>query len=116
MEEFPDVANYLRSLSQTSATTALPAGTASHPQPSQHLQNVASETLTSSLMQTVGDIMARAEAEGRDPDEELRQAVSRTVLDGVLTGYEMSEGTGEERTRESDADPSPKRSRTNGSG
>lgn len=33
--------------------------------------------------------MQRAEAEGRDPDEELRQAVGRTVLAGMLTGYGM---------------------------
>lgn len=39
--------------------------------------------------------MERADAEGRDPDEELRQVVGRTVLDGVITGYglgTMNEG------------------------
>jgi uncharacterized protein len=34
--------------------------------------------------------MQRSESEGRDPEEELRQVVSRTVLEGVATGYEMS--------------------------
>ena len=33
--------------------------------------------------------MERAEAEGRDPEEELRQVVGRTVLEGVITGYGM---------------------------
>ena len=33
--------------------------------------------------------MERAEAEGRDPEEELRQVVGRTVLEGVSTGYGM---------------------------
>lgn len=34
--------------------------------------------------------MEQAQTEGRDPEEELRQVVSRTVLEGVLTGFEMS--------------------------
>ena len=38
--------------------------------------------------------MARAEAEGREPDEdELRAAVSRTVLEGVVQGFDMSEAS-----------------------
>lgn len=41
-------------------------------------------------MQSVQDIMQRAEAEGRNPDAELRDVVGRTVLEGVLTGYEMT--------------------------
>jgi hypothetical protein len=41
-------------------------------------------------MSSVEEIMQRAEAEGRDPEEELRQIVSRTVLEGVVTGYAMS--------------------------
>jgi len=43
------------------------------------------------LMASVHEIMQRAEAEGRDPDNELRQLVERTVLEGVVTGFEMSE-------------------------
>lgn len=60
-------------------------------------------------MQSVHDIMQRAEAEGRDPDEELRAVVGRTVLEGVVTGYEMTTD-GEDR-REDNANGS-KRSRT----
>jgi uncharacterized protein len=41
-------------------------------------------------MSSVQEIMERAQAEGRDPEEELRQVVSRTVFEGVLTGFEMS--------------------------
>ena len=40
-------------------------------------------------MQSVHDIMERAEAEGRDPDPELRAVVGGTVLEGIVTGYEM---------------------------
>jgi uncharacterized protein len=49
-------------------------------------------------MNSVQDIMDRAEREGRDPEEELRTAVSRTVLEGVATGYEMSEDSIEAST------------------
>lgn len=41
-------------------------------------------------MQSVHDIMERAEAEGQDPDQELRAVVGRTVLEGIVTGYEMN--------------------------
>ena len=74
--------------------------------PSQHSQDAASEQLTSSLMSSVQQIMERAQAEGRDPEEELRQVVSRTVFEGVRTGFEMSTDT-------SSKDDSPsKRQRT----
>lgn len=86
-EDFPDVAVFLRSqlTEQPVAPSEIPIS-----RPSQHQQDVASETLTLALMQSVQDIMRRAETDGTNPDEELRQAVSRAVLEGVLTGYEMS--------------------------
>lgn len=94
-EEFPQVANYLRSVTNTQPirvnTNAPPRA---RQRPSQHQQNIASDELTSSLIQSVQNIMERAEAEGRDPDEELRQVVGRTVLEGVLTGYEMATDEG----------------------
>lgn len=65
-------------------------------------------------MATVQDIMERAEREGTDPDEELRAAVGRTVLEGVVTGYEMTEDTDDRR----EGSPQPngvKRPRINGS-
>jgi len=50
--------------------------------------------------------MQRAEEEGREPDEEeLRQIVGRTVLDGMLTGYGLGsegQGTSEERRENGD--------------
>ncbi|KAI5982322.1 ankyrin repeat-containing domain protein [Pisolithus albus] len=86
-EDFPDVAVFLRSqlTGQPVAPSEIPIS-----QPSQHQQDTASETLTSALMQSVRDIMQRAETDATNPDEELRQAVSRAVLEGVLAGYEMS--------------------------
>ena len=92
-EDFPQVANYLSLQAISGQTTT--AGTmfeapSNQQQPSQHQQNIASEELTSSLMQSVQDIIQRAEAEGRDPEGELREVVGRTVLEGVLTGYKMT--------------------------
>jgi hypothetical protein len=88
MEDFPQVAAYLESVSF--AGPVAPSLASNSQQPSQHQQNIVSEEMTSSLMQSVQDIMRRAEAEGRDPDAELREVVGRTVLEGVLTGYEMT--------------------------
>jgi len=80
--------------------------------PSQHSQDAASEELTTALMSSVRDIIERAEAEGRDPEDELRQVVSRTVLEGVVTGYTMStEDSSDPRNGSHDDTPS-KRSRT----
>lgn len=77
-------------------------------------QDAASETLTSALMQSVQDIMQRVETDGRNPDKELRQVVSRAVLEGVLTGYEMSN---QQNRQEQDSDSeSFKRARTEGGG
>ena len=85
-----------------------------HEQPSQHTQNIASELLTSELMSTVQDIMERSEREGTNPDEELRAAVSRTVIGGVVTGFDLSE-TANAARREGDGRDGAKRPRT-GSG
>ncbi|KAI6116885.1 hypothetical protein EV401DRAFT_2058038 [Pisolithus croceorrhizus] len=95
-EDFPDVAAFL---------SEIPIS-----QPSQHQQDAASETLTLALMQSVQDIMRWAETDDTDPDEELRQAVSRAVLEGVLAGYEMSNQQGQS---EQDSE-SFKRPRTEG--
>lgn len=88
-EEFPQIADYLRSTIDPSAAGVM-ATTVATTAPSQHSQNLASEQLTSALMSSVQEIMERTEAEGQDPEEELRQLVSRTVLEGVVTGYEMT--------------------------
>lgn len=78
--------------------------------PSQHSQDIASEALTSSLISSAQDIMARAEAEGRDPDGELREVVGRVVLRGVVNGFQMATDVQEGRDREQ-ARPEGKRAR-----
>ncbi|TFK72911.1 ankyrin [Pluteus cervinus] len=86
-EDFPAVSQYLSSL--------LPANS-QQPQlsilarPSHYEQETATDQMTDTLMASVQDIMQRAEAEGRDPDHELTQAVRQAVLRGVVAGFEMS--------------------------
>lgn len=92
-EEFLDVANYLRStlspsISATQVESEMPAQ-----RPSQYSQNNASEELTTNFMNSLQGIIQCAETEGRDLQEELRSAVIRTVLEGMLTGYEMTTTT-----------------------
>jgi len=84
-EDFAEVASYLQTTLTPETQTVQVAS-----QPSQHLQNIASEHLTSALMSSVQDIIQRAEAEGRDPEEEIRQIVSQTVLEGVVTGFDLT--------------------------
>jgi hypothetical protein len=93
-EDFSQVANYLRSTLASSS----PLAQVSNPL-SQHLQNIASEHLTSELMESVENIIQHAEAEGRDPEDEIRQVVSRTVLQGVVTGFDMATNVEDDRDR-----------------
>ena len=114
-EDFPAVAAYLRSIEGTATPGAPPAEM--HEQPSQHAQNVASENLTSSLLQSVQTVMQRAEAEGREvPEEELRQIVGRAVIEGVITGYGMgAEAAADQGVHEqADSGDAAKRPRTEG--
>ncbi|KAF7330503.1 hypothetical protein MVEN_02489700 [Mycena venus] len=110
-EEFSEVANYLQSVASPATAPTIEIVQ----QPSQREQDIASEQLTSALMTSVEEIMTRAEAEGRDPDEELRQIVSRTVLEGVVTGYAMSEPVGDDRGADINETPT-KRARTDDDG
>lgn len=67
-------------------------------------------------MTSVQEIMQRAEAEGRDPEEELRQVVSRTVLEGVVTGFEMTENDDQRGYAKDDASPAKRPKTDDGSG
>jgi uncharacterized protein len=82
---------------------------------------MASEHLTSELMASVQDIVQRADTEGRDPEEEIRQVVSRTVLEGVMTGFDMTTGIiGSDQRRPAlddvDGTPSKRQRKDNGPG
>ena len=60
-------------------------------------------------MTSLHELVERTEAEGREPlEEELRRAVGRAVVEGVLTGYEMST---DERVNSSQHDTPSKRPR-----
>jgi hypothetical protein len=108
-EDFPEVVAYLRTLE--SEATVVPSAATLSSQPSHYAEDRASEQLTDSLMANAADIMQRAEAEGQDPEEQLRQLVSNAVLQGVVTGYRM----GDASTSSGDSfDTESKRRRTEG--
>lgn len=73
---------------------------------------MASERLTSSLMGQLGNIAQNETAgdEGRR-DEELRQAVTRAVLEGVIAGYGMAAETDSEAFEQNGGADSTKRRR-----
>ena len=110
-EDFPVVAAYLRSISNPDQGPPRNHQQNARERPSQHTQNIASELLTSELMSTVHEIMERSEREGTDPDEELRTAVSKTVVEGVVTGIDLGEAANVDR-REGDGHDRAKRPRT----
>jgi hypothetical protein len=64
-------------------------------------------------MSDVQEIMERSEREGTDPNEELRAAVSRTVIEGVVTGFDLGEAANAAR-RGDDGRDGTKRPRTGG--
>ena len=107
------MAAYLRSISNPDQGQPRDDQQNIHDQPSQHTQNAASELLTSELISSVQEIMERSEREGTNPDEELRAAVSRTVIGGVVTGFDLSEAANAAR-REDDGHDGAKRPRTDG--
>lgn len=101
-EEFPDVADYLRSLSISPNTSQPPSnGTTSSTttQPSQYTTEVAAELLTSDLISQVQTIMEQAEREGKDPEEDLQRVVGASMLASMRAGRTL--GTG--RTQDEDA-------------
>ncbi|KAF8515388.1 ankyrin [Hysterangium stoloniferum] len=111
-EEFPGISSYLHSLD-----SLLPAPTASLPQPSNYTTDQAASSITQSILTNAQEIMQRADAEGRDPEEELREMVGRAVLGGVVTGAgwaqdEMGVTHEEDRTEPGDGgQPETKRRR-----
>jgi uncharacterized protein len=93
-EDFPQVANFLNSLTATLSDSH--DGEPEDPDGrllSQRSQEAASERLTSSLMSQLSDL-AQNEPIGDEShrDEELRQAVGRVVLESLVTGYTMANG------------------------
>ena len=94
-EDFPQVADYLNSL--TATVTGSHDGETENRDSSQLLsqrsQEAASERLTSSLMSQLSDL-AQNEPVGDEShrDEGLRQAVGRVVLESLVTGYTTANG------------------------
>jgi hypothetical protein len=94
-EDFPQVADYLNSLTATLADSSDGEleNRSSSQLLSQRSQEAASESLTSSLMSQLSDL-AQNEPMGDEShrDEQLRQAVGHVVLESLVTGYTMASG------------------------
>jgi len=82
-EDFPAVSQYLYSLDPSAVPLQQPTPL---PRPSNYTTDQAANELTQSILTDAQAIMQRAEAEGRDPEAELREMVGRAVLGGVMTG------------------------------
>lgn len=97
-EEYPDIASYLTSLaSPQTINTSTPLlhtpphlastlQTISTSQTSEYHAAREAEGLTDSLLSSVNEIMVRTEAEGTDPDLELRALVEQTVMRSMVIG------------------------------
>ncbi|EJU04843.1 ankyrin, partial [Dacryopinax primogenitus] len=90
-EDFAEVSAYLRSLAAPGVSVNDGADASGNHvsqavMPSEHLQDLTAHNMTTGLMDRVEDIMRRAEAEGRDPDEELRTALGDVFRQGMRTG------------------------------
>lgn len=94
-EDFPQVADYLNSLTATLADShdGEPENRDSSQLLSQRSQEAASERLTSSLVSQPSDL-AQDETVGDEShrDEELRQAVGHAVLESLVTGHTRANG------------------------
>ncbi|KZT56932.1 ankyrin [Calocera cornea HHB12733] len=110
-EDFPAVSEYLRSLDRPAATSDDAPNTSSAldpaqsiPMPSEYIQDLTARNMTDGLMQRVEDIMRRAEAEGRDPDEELRAALGDVFQQGMQTGRNWGAEGREQQGQNGDVD------------
>lgn len=59
--------------------------------PSEYTQQQLTEALTDRMMTSVEEIMARAERDGHDPEDELTALVQRTVLESLNAGIGLVE-------------------------
>jgi len=83
-----------------STGTSLP----STAQPSAYATDQSADALTSQLLARVHEIMARAEAEGKDLEAELDHLVGDTVIEGLMKGINLREEAEEDAEREAGGD------------
>ncbi|CAG7852540.1 SubName: Full=Uncharacterized protein {ECO:0000313/EMBL:CCA71894.1} [Serendipita indica DSM 11827] len=85
LDDYPAIAHYLSpELAQTGEEEDVEG-------PSEYAQEQLSEELTNRMMKAVEEIMARAAAEGRDPEDELAALVEKTVLESLDAGEGLVE-------------------------
>ncbi|KAH8826374.1 ankyrin [Flagelloscypha sp. PMI_526] len=87
-EDFPAVSAFLQSHSTQTPASALATPSGISSLPSQHAQNQVTESLTTSLLESVQQL--HSQSNGEPDEEELRRVVSEAVLQGMTTGYQLS--------------------------
>lgn len=60
-------------------------------QPSQYAQEQVADRLTDQMMKSVQEVMERAAADGHNPDDELAELVTRTILESLDAGEDLVE-------------------------
>jgi hypothetical protein len=101
-EEYPAIAQYL-SPNREEGNVDEEAG------PSEYAQQQLSEELTDRMMVSVQEIMARAERDGHDPEEELAAIVRKTVLESLDAGVELVEQSEGQSSMAEESQPTKKR-------
>ncbi|GJJ08555.1 hypothetical protein Clacol_002773 [Clathrus columnatus] len=96
-EEFPEVAAYL----QACDSSAPPTHVTTQP-PSQYVTEQTAATLTDSVMEDANAIIQSAEAEGRDPESELRDLIGKAVIGTFIAGAALVQDTNENDRDDSD--------------
>lgn len=107
---------YIQSLIQPPASTAAALGNSlsqqTGEQPSAYQTEALSSSITDDLITRTEAIMRNAEAQGIDPDEQLRAVVSQALLDGWRRNREEAGMEGMQEAGQQDAGQDSKRSRT----
>lgn len=107
---------YIQSLIQPLASTAAAVANAlpqqTGEQPSAYQTEALSSSIADDLITRTGEIMRNAEAQGIDPDEQLRAVVSQALMDGWRRNREEAGMEGIQEAGQKDAEQDSKRSRT----
>lgn len=103
-EDFPEVADYLRSRSSTDDQPHPTSTSSQSPhrpsQPSQFVTEQAAEQMTSGLMNQIQQIMEQADRDGIDPQERLQEVLGDAFLTSAQAGRNLASASGDTKTQE----------------
>lgn len=105
-EDFPEIARFLSGDKEEEETN--PAGDLS-----EYAKEQLTDKMTNQMMDAVAEIMARAEAGGYDPEEELAELVTKTLLSTLEARDDaLSTEEGAETSAAADAQRANKKQKT----